>query len=120
MAQIVHFEITADDITRALQFYKIFDWTITDADMPGVDYWLVNTGTKDPTKNGAIMPRSYQSQPTIIWIGVKDLDAMIDKVKQAGGKIVGQKQTIPEVGDTIYAVDTEGNTFGMIQTLPMK
>jgi predicted enzyme related to lactoylglutathione lyase len=32
----------------------------------------------------------------------------LKKLKKAGGKIVNQKQTIPGVGDTIYATDTEG------------
>jgi predicted enzyme related to lactoylglutathione lyase len=43
---------------------------------------------------------------------------MVDKVKAAGGEIVGERQTVPGVGDTIYAKDTEGNTFGIIQPLP--
>jgi predicted enzyme related to lactoylglutathione lyase len=68
--------------------------------------------------NGAIMPRAYNPQPVINWVGVGDLDDMISKVKAAGGEIVGERQTVPGIGDTIYARDTEGNTFGMIQPLP--
>jgi len=118
MARVVHFEITADDVSRARRFYEIFDWTISDSGMPGAEYWLVNTGDEVIGINGAIMPRAYNAQPVIHWVGVDDLDAMIDKVKASGGKIVGEKQTVPGVGDTIYASDTEGNTFGMIQPLP--
>jgi predicted enzyme related to lactoylglutathione lyase len=43
---------------------------------------------------------------------------MIHQVKAAGGEIVGEKLPVPGIGDTIYAKDTEGNTFGMIQPLP--
>ncbi len=119
MGQIIHFEITADDVGRARQFYEIFGWQTKNANMPGADYWLVDTGTKDLDKNGAIMPRSYKSQPVINWIKVENIDQMIDKVKKAGGKTIDKKQTVPEVGETIYAIDTEGNMFGMIQTFPM-
>jgi hypothetical protein len=118
MGRVVHFEITADDVPRARKFYEIFDWDIVDAGMPGADYWLANTGTGSDGIDGAIMPRAYQAQPVIHWIAVEDLDASITKVISAGGKITGQKQTVPGIGDTVYALDTEGNTFGMIEPLP--
>jgi uncharacterized protein len=117
--QIVHFEITADDLERAKKFYEVFGWTTRDSGMPGADYWLVDTGAKEHGLNGAIMPRSYQPQPVINWIEVDNLDEMIERVKAAGGKILGDKQTVPTVGDTVYASDTEENTFGMLQPLPM-
>ncbi|HUC88141.1 MAG TPA: VOC family protein [Candidatus Binatia bacterium] len=118
MGRVVHFEITADDTARAQKFYEIFGWKITDAGMPGADYRLAKTGDGDMGIDGAIMPRSFQPQPVIAWVSVDDLDAMIEKVKASGGKIIGNKQTVPEVGDTIYFKDTEGNTMGMIQPLP--
>lgn|SRR5487761_1187268 len=119
MGRVVHFEITADDVARARKFYEVFGWKITDAGMPGGEYWLAAPGMLDETGiGGAIMSRSYQKQPSIIWVDVDDLDAMIEKVKAAGGEIVGDKQTVPGVGDTIYAKDTEGNVFGMIQPAP--
>jgi hypothetical protein len=118
MARVVHFEITADDVERACKFYGIFGWEITASGMPGADYWLAHTGEDGMGINGAIMPRAYNPQPVINWVGVGDLDDMISKVKAAGGEIVGERQTVPGIGDTIYARDTEGNTFGMIQPLP--
>ncbi len=118
MGRIVHFEITADDVARAKAFYEIFDWEITDSGMPGAEYWLAHTGAGDMGTDGAIMPRSFNPQPAILWVGVDDLDAAIGKVLAAGGSLAGDKQTVPGVGDTVYAKDTEGNTFGMIQPLP--
>jgi predicted enzyme related to lactoylglutathione lyase len=118
MGRLVHIEITADDMARAKEFYKIFDWEIVDSGMPGADYWLAKTGEGEPGLDGAIMPRAYNPQPVIHWIGVDDLDEMIEKVKTSGGKILGEKHSVPGIGDTIYASDTEGNTFGMIKALP--
>ena len=119
MGRVIHFEITADDMARARKFYEIFDWNITDSGMPGAEYWMAKTGNDAIGIDGAIMPRSYKPQPFIAWIGVDDLDAMIKKVESAGGKTLGDRQTVPGVGDTIYAIDTEGNTFGMLQPLPL-
>jgi len=118
MGRLVHVEITADDVARARKFYEIFGWEITDSGTPGMEYWLARTGEGGIGIDGAIMPRSYNSQPSIHWVGVDDLDAMMAKVVAAGGTIAGEKQTVPGIGDTVYATDTEGNTFGMIQAVP--
>lgn len=118
MARVVHFEITADNVERACKFYEIFGWEIASSGAPGMEYWLAHTGEGGMGINGAIMPRAYNSQPVINWVGVDDLDAMTEKVRAAGGEILGERQTVPGVGDTVYAKDTEGNTFGMIQPLP--
>jgi hypothetical protein len=118
MGRVVHFEITADDVARARTFYAIFDWEISDAGMPGVDYWLARTGEDGMGTDGAIMSRHHHTQPAILWIGVDDLGTAMGKVVAAGGTISGERQTVPGIGDTVYATDTEGNTFGMIQPLP--
>ncbi|HUD05334.1 MAG TPA: VOC family protein [Candidatus Saccharimonadales bacterium] len=118
MGRVVHFEITADDLERAKKFYGIFGWEIKDAGMPGAEYWLATTGKDGMGIDGAIMPRSYSPQPIINTISVDNLDEMMEKVKASGGKIDGERQTIPGVGDFCYAFDTEGNRFGMLQPLP--
>ena len=118
MGRVVHFEITADDVGRARRFYETFGWEISDSGMPGVEYLLAHTGQEpEMGANGAIMPRSYNAQPAILWIGVDDLDAAMARVTAAGGSLAGERHTVPGIGETIYAKDTEGNTFGMIQPL---
>ncbi|HSX33466.1 MAG TPA: VOC family protein [Candidatus Saccharimonadales bacterium] len=114
MGRVIHFEISADDVERAKKFYEIFGWKIEDAHMPGGEYWLAKTGSGDGI-DGAIMPRSYNTQAIINTIEVDNLDEMIEKVKAAGGKITRDKDTIPGVGDFVYGEDSEGNVFGMLQ-----
>src|SRR2546421_470471 len=99
MGRVVHFEITADDMNRAQKFYEIFDWDISDSGMPNSDYRVAKTGTTTPGLDGAIMPRAYNPQPTIIWISVENLDEMIQKVLDAGGKMVGDRQSVPGIGE---------------------
>jgi predicted enzyme related to lactoylglutathione lyase len=124
MGRVVHFEITADDVTRAKQFYEIFDWEMRDSadEIPGMStnkYLVAKTGEdEDMGTNGAIMTREFRQEPVIIWVSVDDLDETIEKVKAAGGELVGDKHAVPGIGDTIYAKDTEGNTIGLIQALP--
>ena len=44
MPRVVHFEISADDPERVVNFYKdAFGWNINKWEAP-MDYWLVQTG----------------------------------------------------------------------------
>ncbi|HUD11692.1 MAG TPA: VOC family protein [Candidatus Saccharimonadia bacterium] len=117
MNKLVHFEITAGELARAQKFYEeAFGWEVKDSGMPNVEYLLVSIDKPDaPGINGAIMPKEYRDQPVINTIGVDDLDDMMKKVGAAGGKLAGEVQDIPGVGRHVYAFDTEGNLFGMLQ-----
>ena len=42
----------------------------------------------------------------------------MDAVRKAGGTIVGEIMEIPDIGRVVYATDTEGNRFGMLEALP--
>ncbi len=118
MGRVVHFEITAKDTRRAKKFYQIFGWNITKTGIENVDYWLANTGDdKQLGINGAIMPLDYADQPAIIWISVDNIDDMIEKVRRAGGEIAGDKQMVPNIGETIYIKDTESNRVGLIRPI---
>ena len=48
-------------------------------------------------------------------MAITDLDAYMEKVKMAGGKIMGEPMDIPKVGRNVMALDPEGNLFGLIQ-----
>ena len=116
MLRVVHFEINADDPERAIKFYSdVFGWKINKWEGP-VDYWFVTTGPDDrPGINGGIMKRPSPSASTVNTINVPSIDDYMAKVKDADGKIIGEKTAIPGVGYLAYCLDTEGNTFGIIQ-----
>ena len=97
MARVVHFEITADDVERARKFYEIFGWEITTSGMPGVDYWLAHTGEEGMGINGAIMPRAYNPQPVINWVGVGDLDDMIHRSRRRAERSSARDRPCPEL-----------------------
>jgi len=116
MGKVVHFEITANDTERAVKFYNdAFGWESSEY-MEG--YNTVKTGEGGGI-DGAIMKREFQSQPAIVWLAVEDIEESVKKVVAAGGKPLNEKQVLDGIGETIYAVDTEGNIFGMIKPDPM-
>jgi len=115
MPKVVHFEIPADNPQKIIKFYtEVFGWKIEK--WGDVDYWLVDTGPKtEPGIGGGIYPKEKPTDGTVNTVAVTDLEAYMEKVKTAGGQIVGSPMDIPKVGRNVMALDAEGNKFGIIQ-----
>ena len=119
MPRVIHFEISADDPERAVDFYKkVFGWKIDKWGGPA-NYWLVTTGEeKEPGINGAITEKSENVPATTNTISVPSFDEAVKKIAEAGGKILMPKMPVPGVGYMTYCKDTEGNVFGIMQMDP--
>lgn len=116
MPRPIHFEIPADNPERASAFYRdVFGWQFQKWDGP-MPYWLIVTG-KDGERgiDGGMMPRQAPGASTVNTIGVASLDASLETIEAKGGKTVVPKMPVPGVGWLAYCVDTEGNTFGVMQ-----
>ena len=123
-SRVVHFEVHADDPSRAVAFYTgVFGWEVNA--MPSGDYWLLTTGPDDePGINGAILPR-MGDRPALgapvmgatVTVCVEDLDGTLAKATGAGGIMALDKMTVPGVGDLAYVIDTEGNVLGILQPI---
>ena len=118
MSTIVHFDIPAEDINRAKNFYeKLFDWKIEPVPGP-MEYF--NISTKDEEGNdsigGGMGMRGQPEQKITNFIGVDSIDEYIKKVEDLGGKILMPKTTIPGFGYLATFLDTEGNTLGLWKT----
>jgi uncharacterized protein len=117
MSRVVHFEISADEPQRALDFYtKVFDWQTQKWDGPH-DYWLLHTG-EGAGINGGLMKRQPEFPGIVNTIEVSSVDEFSEKVTANGGKIVVPKMPIPGVGQLAYCADTEGNIFGIMEADP--
>lgn len=124
MPRVCHFEIHADDPTRAATFYReLFGWRFDKWAGP-IDYWLITTGPDDaPGINGGLMPRRGPIDGTAViayvcTVDVPSVDEAVAKALSLQGQIVVPKMPIPGVGWLAYAKDTEGNLFGMMQNDP--
>ncbi len=120
MRSVVHFEIPADDVARAKEFYSsIFGWQMQD--MPEMDYTIVQTTAVDenqmPTApgaiNGGLMRRSHETPTPVITIDVESVAQALEQVEAAGGKVVRPRTEIPGMGAFAYFTDPEGNTLGL-------
>jgi predicted enzyme related to lactoylglutathione lyase len=111
---IVHFEIPADDVKRAKEFYeKALGWKISDPWK--MDYFLVVTKEKrEAGINGGLMQRKMPGQSFMNYISVDSIDASLRKVEKAGGKLALPKQEIGQGMGWIAAFhDTEGNLMNV-------
>jgi uncharacterized protein len=121
MGRVVHFEIHASDLDRAERFYRdVFGWDVQKFDGP-IDYRLLNTGPKSQAGiDGALVERRSGTDGDAViayvcTVEVDDIEATEQKVKEAGGEQVVDRQEIGEVGRLSYFKDSEGNIFGALQ-----
>jgi len=113
---IVHFEIPADDVSRAKKFYqKAFGWKISDPHK--MDYFFVETKKKgEEGINGGLMQRKMPGQPFMNYLMVASIEASCKKVERAGGVVVMPKTEIGlQMGAIAAFKDTEGNVMGFYQ-----
>lgn len=124
MNPVVHFEIPADDVERAKEFYtKLFGWGIERFEMEGGEpYWIIQTTEVDdkmmPTTpgviNGGMMKRQNPGQPLMNYISVDSIEKFLDDIVAAGGKICMPKMEIAKgMGWIACFQDTEGNMMGL-------
>ncbi len=115
--KLAHFAIEADDVERARVFYEtVFDWQF-EAWGPPEFYMIHEAGV-----HGALQKRSGPSTPGRhgfeCSIAVDGLRASMDKIKAAGGTLLGKPHSIPTVGELVQFADTEGNEAVIIQYEP--
>lgn len=111
--RIVHFEIPANDPEPLTEFYsELFGWSFNKAPVPGMDYYLCDTG-KGEGINGAIMQRQNPQQPWMNYVDVESVDDAIEKAKALGATIALPKTPIPGVGAIAAIMDPQGNVFGV-------
>ena len=113
MANIVWFEVPADNVERAKSFYGgLFGWKINK--MPGpMEYWHFDTGGSDDTPDGGVMKRQGGQQGITTYFGVPSVDESAAKVKKLGGKIFMAKTAVPQMGYFVICQDTENNVFAL-------
>ena len=128
MPKVVHFEIPADNIDRAKNFYgSVFGWELQTMPMGEGEYTSVKTTDVDeqtqlPTEPGAINGGMFQRTETltspVITIDVDGIDDVLKQIEDAGGSTIQPRTPIPGMGAFAYFKDPEGNVMGLFETTP--
>lgn len=115
------FEMPADDVKRASEFYgKVFGWATPPM---GDDATFALTVKADengnPTEIGGINGGFHKRQGAsdaapVVNIHVDDIDAKLEAVEAAGGRVIQPRTEVGEYGLSMALFsDTEGNVMGV-------
>ncbi|MBU1197436.1 VOC family protein [Candidatus Micrarchaeota archaeon] len=126
MDRVTHFDVPVNDVKRAKQFYaEAFQWQCSD--VPGMGYTMITTTAVDdqqmPKQPGAInggmfkRNKEHPVQNVTAVVAVDNLEEKMKAVEAAGGKILAPVQKVGEMGLHALVEDTEGNTFGIWQSI---
>ena len=128
--RVSHFEIQADDLNRAMDFYmKIFGWEFVEWKGGDTEYWMIMTAPKDSTEpgiNGGLLKRPAECDPVkprqgvtgyVCTIVVEDIDATIKILEEADTICAVPKMDLAGMAWQAYYLDTEKNVFGIHQPL---
>jgi uncharacterized protein len=115
------FEIPASNLDRATAFYEaIFNIQLFAMDMPNIRMRMFPIDDPMTGIGGAVVDSggfhvaSATDGPLIYLNGNPDVQVILDRVEQAGGKIMVPKTEIsPEYGYMAVIIDTEGNRIGL-------
>lgn len=113
------FEIPVLDMERAKAFYdKVFQIEIQVQDFAGTLMgWFPWAEGKVGASGSLIQNKAYEPSNTagvLIYFSSQDLQQELDRVIEAGGKILNQKTQIsPDVGYMGVFEDTEGNRIAL-------
>lgn len=130
MNPVVHFEMPAKDKKRVSEFYtNAFGWNMQQMGAEMGNYIVAQTTETDENSmvktpgniNGGFYEYKDEAgfkSPSVV-ISVDNLKESIEKVRQAGGQVVGLQMEIPGIGSYISIQDTEGNRVGMLQPAQM-
>jgi hypothetical protein len=130
MDPVVHFEMPYEDQARMVDFYaKTFGWKANVMGPEMGNYVVVQTGEVDANNmlketgriNGGLYKKSDRANFVSVVIAVKNLAEATEKVKAAGGQVLGGSKgdgtpdDISGVGLYSSIIDTEGNHVGMLE-----
>ena len=130
MNPVVHFEMPYENSDRVVKFYsKVFGWQMNNTGPEMGNYVLAGTTETDENRmvktpgtiNGGFFQKNpeWPAQYPSVVISVKDINAAMKSINDAGGKVLGEPMEIQGVGKYVSFMDTEGNRVSILQPMGM-
>ena len=111
------FEIYVSDFARAKTFYEaILNTSLIDPGKEGCQMGMFPHNMEAGAGGSITEMEGFKPGPggTVVYLNVEgDLDGVISRIPDAGGKIVKDKFAIPPHGYIALFSDTEGNIVGL-------
>ena len=119
MNTIGYFEIQADDVARARQFYTdIFGWRFVKEEGFPIEYYRI----EEAGIYGGLLQRPAErpkgqagTNAFVCSVQVENFDQIASKILECKGQVALEKFAVPGRCWQGYFLDQEGNTFGIFQ-----
>lgn len=130
MDPVIHFEMPYENHERLAAFYsKAFGWQLNKLGQEYGGYVTAMTaesdqcGSKVPgTINGGFYDRNAcpegGNSGAHVVVRVQNINDAMQRVRDAGGKVLCDPMPIPNVGTFVAFLDTEGNNVAMLEPVP--
>jgi predicted enzyme related to lactoylglutathione lyase len=122
--RFVWYELMTTDIEAAKAFYaNVVGWDVRDASMSGGAHFLFTAG--EALVSGLILlpeeARAKGAKPHWIgYIGVDDMDTVVERIKKLGGRLLFPPTDIPGASRFSVVADPQMATFALIQWLNVR
>jgi predicted enzyme related to lactoylglutathione lyase len=109
-AEIVHIEFRSGNFARTSEFYaKVFDWKM---EQNASASYMKLSGANAPS-GGWVRADLVQSPGPVAYLPVDDLDATLDEVERAGGRVLVRSLPFAGGGEIGLFADPDGNVLGL-------
>ena len=119
--RFVWYELMTTDIEIAKAFYaSVVGWGTRDASMPGSAYSLFTIGDSPVTGLMNVPEDARRTGVTPRWIGyvgVDDVDAAVDRIKQLGGAVYVPPTDVPNISRFSVVADPQMATLALVKGL---
>lgn len=111
-------EVSVNDMKRATKFYETaFDIQLSPpTEMESLQLAFFPLTKEAPGISGALVKGGCYTpshQGTLVYFGVKAIDAALEKIEKAGGKTMLPRKSIGQYGFIAIFQDSEGNRMGL-------
>lgn len=114
---VVWFEIPTADLDRAKSFYEyVLEAATERQDMGNFKMvWLPSESGASGSSGALVHAESYvpSHAGSLVYLAVDDIEATLKRVKEKGGQVLNEKQSIGEYGFVGHFQDSEGNRIGL-------
>jgi len=119
--RFVWYELMTTDTEAAKAFYaEVVGWGTQDASMPGMAYTLFTAGGASISGLMGLSEDARKSGLRPSWlgyVGVNDVDATADRIKELGGAVHVPPTDIPNISRVSVAVDPQMATIALFKWL---
>jgi predicted enzyme related to lactoylglutathione lyase len=116
---VTHFEIYAEEPAKLADFYRgLLGWQIEQ--VPGIDYWRIQTGPPNPEGiGGGILYRPISGPRSWVhYVHVAAIDETVAEVQRLGGSVLRSKSAVARTAWYAVVSDPDGNIFAVWQADP--